>query len=40
MGEYYAVVGATSVLLEKLEQRESNLGDVVADSMLRAWEGH
>ncbi len=37
MSEYYQVVGSTAVFLEKVEQRESNLGDVVADSMMEAW---
>ncbi len=39
LSEYYEVIGSTEVYLAKPEQAESNLGDCVADSMARAWDG-
>ena len=38
MSEYYEVIGSTEVLLEVSEQAESNLGNVVCDSMVAMWE--
>ena len=37
LAPYYATVGWTDVNLHRTYQTESNIGDVVAQSMLDAW---
>ena len=37
MKEYYEVIGSTEVLLKKIEEQESNLGNCIADSMAEAF---